>query len=328
MAENSAIGWTDHTFNPWEGCQNVSPGCDHCYAETRNIRFADGVNWGPKAPRRRTSAANWRKPVKWNADAAKAGRNDLVFCASLADVFDNAVPKEWREDLWALIRATPNLTWQLLTKRPQNIKKMLPDDWGNGYPNVWLGTTVEDQKRADERIPVLLAVPAVLRFLSCEPLLGPVDVYGGDPDPRLGGVTAGRGLSLVQFWEADGSGPFPGIDWVICGGESGPGARPMHPVWARSLRDQCAAADVPFFFKQWGEWARHKINAGDNLRGAVAAGRVMIVHPTGQTIDEVSLATGGRSTIPGSLYMARVGKKAAGAVLDGVEHKAMPEVAA
>lgn len=312
MAENSKIEWTDHTFNPWEGCQKVSPGCDHCYAETRNARYGGGTapNWGPKAPRRKTSRANWRKPVKWNAAAAEAGEQRLVFCASLADVFDNAVPQEWREELWALIRATPNLTWQLLTKRQQNIEKMLPADWGDGYPNVWLGTTVENQESADQRIPVLLAVPAVLRFLSCEPLLGPLDVYGGDADPRLGGVVAGRGLSLTQYWEADGSGPFPGIDWVICGGESGPGARPMHPDWARSLRDQCAAAGVPFFFKQWGDWHPFGEVLPDGTTNLISKGK---------RSGEWHEWTGGAASV-------RVGKKKAGSLLDGVEHKALPEI--
>lgn len=137
MAENSAIEWTDHTFNPWWGCQKVSPGCDHCYAETWDLRFhAAAPHWGPGAPRRRTGADTWRQPLKWHRKAVAAGVRPRVFCASMADVFDNQVDPAWRADLWSLIRVTPALRWLLLTKRPQNIRKMLPPDWGTGWPNV------------------------------------------------------------------------------------------------------------------------------------------------------------------------------------------------
>ncbi len=229
MAADSKIEWTDHTFNPWVGCTKLSPACDNCYAEGWAKRAGRSELWDGRGARDRTTAANWRGPVKWDADAAAAGVCAKVFCASLADVFDNhrEIQPEWRTDLWALIRATPNLDWLLLTKRPQNIAKMLPLDWGAGWSNVWLGTTVENQTEADRRIPLLLATPAAKRFLSCEPLLGPVDI-------RWTEVTV------------------PGLDWVIAGGESGPNARPMHPDWARSLRDQCAATDVAFFMKQMG----------------------------------------------------------------------------
>ena len=139
MAEFSKIEWTDHTFNPWIGCQHVSPGCDHCYAETQNnFRKWNGGTWGPHAPRKRTSEANWRKPLQWARDAANRGKSARVFCASLADVFDNQVAPAWRVDLFELIRETPQLDWLLLTKRPENIRKMLPLDWMDGYPNVWL----------------------------------------------------------------------------------------------------------------------------------------------------------------------------------------------
>lgn len=260
MAENTKIEWAHHTFNPWVGCTKVSPGCDHCYAESWANRTGQSVLWAGQ--RRRTSGPNWAKLIKWDREAKAAGERHRVFCASLADVFDNQVPERWRHDLWHYIALTPNLDWLLLTKRPQNIEKMLPDagtgvkPWGQGWPNVWLGTTVENQGEADRRIPHLLAVPAAVRFLSCEPLLGPVDLYNGDPDPRLGGHKATHTF-LGEWWEPGDNlrGPARrGVDWVICGGESGPKARPMHPDWARSLRDQCQAAGVPFFFKQWGEW--------------------------------------------------------------------------
>jgi len=255
MAEQSKIEWTDHTFNPWEGCQRVAPECDHCYAENRDQRFTGGIHWGPKAPRRRTSAQNWNKPRRWNAQAeafrATHGRRQRVFCASLADVFDNAVDTSWREDLWALIRECDQLDWLLLTKRPQNIAKMLPPDWGDGWPHVWLGASAGTQKTASQNIPYLLAVPSALRFVSAEPLLGSID-FAAVPKGKISkNITICHGaLTGVDGLGRSG----PRIDWVICGGESGPNARPMHPDWARDLRDQCTAAGVAFFFKQWGNW--------------------------------------------------------------------------
>ena len=263
MGSNSKIEWTGtrlpdgtwepgNTFNPWVGCTKVSPGCDHCYAEGWAKR-SGLVTWG--GDRRRTSAANWRQPIKWNRQAAAAGVRKRVFCASLADVFDNQVPAEWRADLWALIGETPALDWLLLTKRPQNAAKMIVDarraclggvdaadehfQWP--WPNVWLGTTVENQAEADRRVPHLLAVPAAVRFLSCEPMLGSIDLM------RAGATE----VDCVAPGEANIGAFSRGlVDWIIVGGESGPGARPMHPDWARSLRNQCQAAGVPFFFKQ------------------------------------------------------------------------------
>lgn len=255
MAEQSKIEWTDHTFNPWEGCQKVAPECDHCYAENRDQRFTGGIHWGPKAPRRRTSAQNWNKPRRWNAQAeafhATHGRRQRVFCASLADVFDNAVDTSWREDLWALIRECDQLDWLLLTKRPQNIAKMLPPDWADGWPHVWLGTSAGTQKTANQHIPHLLRVPAAIRFVSAEPLLGSIDFAAVPKGKISNNITICHG-ALTGVDGLGRSGPH--IDWVICGGESGPNARPMHPDWARDLRDQCTAAGVAFFFKQWGNW--------------------------------------------------------------------------
>ena len=222
MAETT-IEWADFTFNPWTGCTKVSPGCDHCYAEGWAKRSGH-VEWGPHAARRRTAAATWQAPLKWNLAAAQAGRRARVFCASLADVFDNhpSIKLGWRDDLWKLIAATPHLDWLLLTKRPQNVGRFVPGWMGpHSWPsNVWLGTTAENQAEADRRTAHLARIPARVRFLSCEPLLEGIK-------PNL-----------------------DGIHWVICGGESGPGARPMHPDWARSLRDQCAMEGVPFFMKQ------------------------------------------------------------------------------
>ena len=241
MAENSKIEWTDHTFNPWTGCTKVSPACDHCYAESWAKRAGKPELW--QGERRRTTQSYWQQPIKWNRAAEAAGRRDRVFCASLADVFDNQVPERWRDDLWHRIEQTPHLDWLLLTKRPQNIAKMLPGErigtkaWGDGWPNVWLGTTVENQEEAHRRIPHLLAARARVRFLSCEPLLGPLDLTRPWTGP--GSVLAEE----TRPWLAD-------LDWVIAGGESGPGARPMEEAWAESLRDQCRTAGVAFFMKQ------------------------------------------------------------------------------
>lgn len=263
MAENSAIEWTHHTFNPWIGCQKVGPGCDHCYAEALMDTRYGRVEWGPHGSRSRTSAANWRQPLKWDRDAAAAGVRRRVFCASLADVFDNhkSILPEWRDDLWTLIAKTPNLDWMLLTKRPGNIANMLPVpfDFDKLYPNVWLGCTVVNQAEADREIPKLLAVPAKVRFLSMEPLLGRVYLQWAFPDIRTACCHSCGSRTNAVGGRCPNDGSIlkgeKGIDLVIVGGESGHGARPMHPDWVRSLRDQCQAAGVAFFFKQWGEWA-------------------------------------------------------------------------
>lgn len=288
MGENSNIEWTDATFNPWVGCTKVSPACDHCYAEGWAKRAGTPDLWAGE--RRRTGASNWQQPLKWNRKAEAEGRRARVFCASLADVFDNQVPEEWRRDLWELISKTPNLDWQLLTKRPQNIRKMLPASWGYGWPNVWLGTTAENQAEADRRIPHLLAVPAKVRFLSCEPVLGPLVLNGS----WLRQGDNGEYPHSVQ--------PHTGIDWVICGGESGPGARPMHPEWARSLRDQCAVAGVPFLFKQWGDWVAEDQSPAD----------------------AVMPWSGCHFPWPDKTGVWHLGKKKAGRLLDGIEHNGYP----
>jgi protein gp37 len=208
MADTSKIEWTDSTFNPWIGYQHASPGCDHCYAEQQNNfrKWAADGAWGPHAERRRTSVANWKRPVVWNTDGRcferTHGRRRRVFCASLADVFDNKVPASWRTDLFRLIRDTPNLDWQLLTKRPQNIANMLPADWGEaGYPNVWLGTTTEDEKHYRMRWPVLARVPAVAHFISYEPAigsLGRINLAGSYPDWIIAGAQMLFGWGQVR----------------------------------------------------------------------------------------------------------------------------------
>ena len=225
MGENSKIEWTDHTFNPWVGCTKVSAGCKNCYAEslmTRKPRWAD--TWGPQGKRIRTSKANWRKPFIWNSQAEQDGKRYKVFCGSLCDICeykdDQPELDDWRGDLFGIIDQTPMLDWLLLTKRPEDAPYAVP-----AWDNVWWGISVENQEQANKRIPELLKVPARIRFLSCEPLLGPVNLQ-------------------IDYW-------LTGIDWVIVGGESGPNRRPMDLGWARSIRDQCQAAGIPFFGKQW-----------------------------------------------------------------------------
>lgn len=346
MAENTKIEWADHTFNPWEGCQKVGPGCDNCYAETRNARFAGGtaINWGPGAPRRRTSASNWAKPKAWNAAHAaffgQHGRRQRVFCASLADVFDNAVDTQWRADLFALIVATPHLDWLLLTKRIGNVQPTLAElAHGNDpglflldmmpLPNVWIGATITSQAEADRDIPKLLAVPARVRFLSMEPLLGHVNLRSlpmgeGEIDALKADTweheidqwrdTDEDWIEQFEDWYSvnlsDGltGSMHSTIDWVIVGGENGPDARPMHPDWARSLRDQCAAAGVPFLFKQWGEWAPHRAGAGGDEGGDLRRGHVRYRQGDGREPDGHFRR--------GDAAVARVGKKAAGRLLD------------
>ena len=242
MAENTKIEWADHTFSPWTGCTKVSPACDHCYAEGWAKRSGH-VKWGSGQPRRRTSDANWRMPLKWNREAERTGVRPRVFCASLADVFDNAVDPQWREDLFDLIAATPNLDWLLLTKRIGNVGNMLPVpfDFDKHFPNVWLGATVVNQEEADRDIPKLLAVPAAKRFLSMEPLLGPVDLNYVRQRIQAQRSQLARAIN-GETW----------LDWVIVGSESGSGARrdPNMVSWVASLRDQCVDAGVAFLWKQ------------------------------------------------------------------------------
>lgn len=324
MADFTRIEWADHTFKPWEGCQKVGPGCDGCYAEARNARFGGGIapNWGPHAPRRRTSPANWRKPHAWQRAApaffAAHGRRQRIFCASLADVFDKAAPEGSRDDLANTIRATPDLDWLLLTKRIGNAARMLREMFPEGVPpNVKLGITVVNQEEADRDIPSAIATRIFLNitglFLSIEPMLGFITLR---PDTH-------------PAWLSH-------IDQIIAGGESGRSARPAHPNWFRSLRDQCAAANVPFFFKQWGEYIGGTWH-GDgetvdfcspDLSEKARAALVALADADASNSDDSwwsRLETWDGHLPDGTGPAAfRIGKRLAGRTLDGIEHNGMP----
>lgn len=358
MAENSKIEWCDHTFNPWVGCSKVSPGCANCYAEANFDLRKHRVKWGPGNPRSRTSAENWKKPLKW--DRAKffctecnnwheddwceaCGRTidkpsrPKVFCSSLADWLDDEVPIELLANLLSLMNRCRNLDWLMLTKRPENFVARVGEaarflmaqaeerpmglmqdigwivNWLSGKvppSNVWIGVSVEDQQRADERIPELLKIPAQIHFLSMEPLLGPVLLKEWMPFAVSHGLTepsSGR-------W-------FGGIHWVIAGGESGVHARPLHPDWVRGLRDQCASAGVPFLFKQWGEWLPGE-QTHDSGTGYRQCDTGEIYGSTGHPKRENFGTHPDRRS--GNLITLKIGKKSAGRLLDGVKHNDFP----
>ncbi|HEY3847063.1 MAG TPA: DUF5131 family protein [Acetobacteraceae bacterium] len=240
MAEISGINWTDASFAPWLGCARISTACDRCYAAAIDKRAGRDL-WAPHAERQHTSRDYWRQPHRWQAEAARTGTTRRVFASHLSDIFDNRAPDAWRVEFWQLVRETPDLTWMVLTKRPSLILRMLPSWWGDGPANVWLGCTVEDMAEARRRIPLLLATPAPIHWLSCEPMLERLD---------------------LRPW-------LDRLHWVVCGGESGPGARKMSPAWARALRDQCSDADVAFWMKQTGsaraQWPG-AVGHGDQLQ--------------------------------------------------------------
>lgn len=324
MAETT-IEWTSgprgeqgYTFNGWIGCTKVSPGCDNCYAAAQDkFRSWTPEGWGAGKPRRRTSEANWRNPQRWNEASRAAGERRKVFCSSLADVFDNEVPPIWRVELLAKIAATENLDWLLLTKRVGNVERLLIQaaelakesgmaavaqwifDWvmyERPPANVWLGATIVNQEEADRDIPKLLATPARVRFLSMEPLLGPVDL-GNIPISGHGHHEFDPIITANVLKRATAYPPLPQVHWVITGFESGPNARPGNPQWARDIGAQCTAAGVPWLHKQNGEW----VSVSE-----VGGGKRHHYFPDGATV-------------------RLVGKKAAGRLLDGVEHNGFPE---
>lgn len=269
MAEDSKIEWTTHTWNPWEGCVKVSPGCKNCYAEARDLRFTGGKYWGPNSTRRVISEKLAREPLRWQKAAAQKNaelavlnlppQRPRVFCASLADVFEDRPDlTERRGRVFDMIRQCPDLDWLLLTKRPENIARLwpkhVPPPSSSEWPNVWLGCTAEDQEWADKRIPHLLAVPAVVHFVSLEPLLGPVSLA--------------RALGAAHLYART---PRAALDWAIIGGESGHNARPFELEWARSLLAECDRMLIAPFVKQLGACASDPENG--------IAGHALKVHP-------------------------------------------------
>ena len=323
MGENTKIEWPHHTFNPIIGCTKKSEGCKNCYAEEMMDHRYGRAKWGANGTRVRTSSDNWKKPYTWNRKAAKLGERHRVFCASLSDVFEeHPAWVEPRRDLLKMIAETPHLDWLLLTKRPENVLRMIEESaeylfkhsditvaskwlkWlkhGSDYmPNVWAGASVENQKVADQRIPELLKIPAAVRFLSMEPLLGPVNSYVTSTVEGFDVVTDYlRGTISI-----DGQAHVPcnKVNWVIAGGESGTHARPMHPDWARSIRDECVDAGTPFLFKQWGEWQQSSHFA----------------FVDGASNSQMHRFDDGQ-------YMAKVGKHNSGRLLDGQEWNQFPK---
>lgn len=286
MGKNSAIEWTDDTINFWWGCVKVSPGCEHCYAETMSKRTGRNI-WGPaKTTDRWRTKGSWKDILKWDREAKAEGKRRKVFAQSMSDFFeDHPQVKTWREEAIEIFECLEWVDILLLTKRIENVMRMVPARWLESWPeHIWMGTSIENQEYADRRIPELIKIPARIRFLSCEPLLGPLNIQG----------------YLLDGWHKF----KPKISWVIAGGESGPKARPMHPKWVKQIRDKCQEAGVPFFFKQWGRY-RPLL-----MQEYPPPGPTVTVHYPGDEMDNI---------------MVEVGKKAAGAVLDGREWREFPK---
>jgi protein gp37 len=322
MGKNSNVSWTDDSWGPWRGCRKVSPGCDNCYAERDMKRY--GKDHGSVV---RAADATFYAPLRWEREQVKLGveATRIVFTMPWSDFFIKEADP-WRDEAWGVIRQCPHLLVAIVTKRVENIPFSLPGDWGCcGYPNVMLIATCEDQQRADERIPLLLSIPAAMRGVSIEPMLGAVDIE--EYLSPLGAETCNYGEAHRQR-KCDCR--FDYLDWVICGGESGLKARPMNPDWPRSLRDQCVAAGVPFYFKQWGEWAPttcHTIARKEH------AGQ-MVPYTTVSSTDRKSVGKTRWYCIPADAsndcreleVMERDGTKRAGNLLDGQVWEQRPEL--
>ncbi len=348
MADHTHIEWTDATWNPITGCSIVSPGCTNCYAmalagtRLKNHESRSGL----------TKEVNgnhvWTGEVRFNSQWLDQPllwtRPRMIFVCAHGDLFAEGVPDEWIDQIFAVMALAPQQTFQVLTKRPERMREYLTTpgrqrsisiqarEIGRSpsieflmrrpfpLPNVWLGVSVEDQRRADERIPILLDTPAAIRWISAEPLLGPVDLNNicyrdDDLEIRYSALMGEAWIENSSSASAYDDG-LPSLDWVVVGGESGPHARPMHPDWARGLRDQCAAAGVPFLFKQWGEYApRRAAEPADQ----VDARKALIVRSDG------GITSGLLSYGPDAWIMDKLGKRRAGRLLDGVEHNAFPQ---
>lgn len=339
MADGTQIEWTDATWNPITGCSVVSPGCTNCYAmklagtRLKNHPTREGLTTDTKA------GPVWNGQVRFNegmlSDPLRWKRPRRIFVCAHGDLFAEGVPDKWIDQVFAVMALCPQHTFQVLTKRPERMRDYLlrfkPSPASDGFvtrdgvhssdsprgwpifgtfplPNVWLGVSVEDQRRADERIPILLETPAAIRWISAEPLLGPISIRDA--------IWAGDGYPLDNITAS--------IDWVVAGGESGHDARPMHPEWARSLRDQCAATGTPFLFKQWGNWLGGTWeDLGDQGRFIPASGPDAAPIPyLARDGHEHWFNAASWPEGPGSV---RMDKKHAGRLLDGVEHNGFPE---
>lgn len=303
MGKDTKISWAHHTFNPWLGCFEVSPACDNCYARELAHRFFPTQQlWGKDGVRRPASEKSWAEVEKWAVSARRRGVTERVFCESMGDLFEARPDLDrWRSRLWELIERTSDvLIWMLLTKRPENMLSMTPVRWGKGWPkNVWAGVTAENERRLKERMVYLERVPANVRFLSVEPMLGPMNLT-----PYLAYFRAAEGAVAVECphgYDACPECDAGPIHWVICGGESGQKARPSHPDWFRTLRNECVRAGVPFHMKQWGSYVPRA-----SVRGKISKKRLTMVTASGEPGDVTGLA-----------LMARVGARKAGNVLDG-----------
>ncbi len=333
MGDTTHIEWTDATWNPVTGCTRVSPGCVNCYIDWAPPFRVEGRHFTDRDGNR-SHAIGATTGVRLHPDRLdwplrkRSWRGKRVFVCSLADLFHDDVPDEYIARVFAVMALTPEVTYQVLTKRPARMRALLAsgtfagmvwrdvDDPSWPLPNVWMGVTVEDQERADQRIPILLDTPAAVRWLSCEPLLGPVDLDA-----------TGMGVTGTSGPESRPS----AVDWVVAGGESGPNARPMHPSWARSLRDQCATAGVPFLFKQWGEWAPDEWIDEDGCRHVgrkpeARDSKSLVMHPAGMTAltPDNPFDPWERGHPCWNTVMRRVGKKRAGRLLDGAQHDGYP----
>ena len=375
MAEHSTIEWTDATWNPITGCSVVSPGCTNCYAmRLAGTRLAQHSS---RAGLTRDTKAGpvWTGEVRFNDQWLEQplhwSRPRMIFVCAHADLFHESVPDAWIDKVFAIMAAAHWHTFQVLTKRADRMAHYLrhnagpaaerwvaaswelvktskplarvgwswaQDDMPWPLPNVWLGVSAEDQRRADERIPHLLATPAAVRWVSAEPLLGPLDLTRIDVDGH------GEVLPLTGWHpepgtldsEGNATAGHPGLDWIVAGGESGPSARPMHPDWARALRDQCAAAGVPFHFKQWGQWAPICAMSEEAIdhcyhpapehdpegRRRPKVGQT-VLHYDGARFDDVA-AWGAFQAGCGAMMMKEIGKVKAGRLLDGREHSEFP----
>jgi protein gp37 len=344
MSNHTPIEWADATLNFWAGCTKVSPACDHCYAEKMSGRLWK-VQWGPRQKRKFFLGAA-DSLVKLDRKAKREGTRPLVFINSLSDLFDNEVDNAFRMDAFKAMSLCTELTFLVLTKRIGNVERYLKRDSlafdmvTSG--RVWLGITVVNQEEVNRDVPKLLEVPAAVRFLSIEPMLAPISLrwLSAWPD-RADGRHAENPSGTTNHLDG-----LRRLNWVICGAESGPGARPMHPDWPRSLRDQCGAAGVPFLFKQWGEWLPINQQTEEFTRRLYRSNRVAEPHEDQDALDDCH---GRRCTTPygvvhadgsfheplepmaflqgtGAMATFKVGKKVAGRLLDGVEHNSFPDL--